>query len=236
MVAVSRSDEGRACKQAVADHPAAAGPSRPSGPRSIDIPGRDSDGRVLSNFWCAFATAGASNCHKRAVWPSPMRVDRGDLTVEHRSFEEFYMSEYRSVLAFARAFTGDRPLAEDVVHDAFERAFERWGTLSNPSAWVRQVTANNARAAWRRSQAEQRAVSRLDASDVAYSDLPVETEEFWSVVRSLPANQAKSVVLFYLEDRPVSEIAEILGCRESTARGHLSKGRRNLAKRLGVWR
>ena len=50
----------------------------------------------------------------------------------------------------------------------------------------------------------------------------------------LPRRQAQAIALFYLDDRPVSEIARMLECSESTARTHLSRGRSALASRLGV--
>lgn len=40
--------------------------------------------------------------------------------------------------------------------------------------------------------------------------------------------------LYYFEDRPVSEVAEILGCAEGTVRAHLHQGRRALKGRLGL--
>jgi RNA polymerase sigma-70 factor (ECF subfamily) len=39
--------------------------------------------------------------------------------------------------------------------------------------------------------------------------------------------------LYYLEDRPVAEIATLLGCSEGTVKTHLSRGRAALADRLG---
>ena len=63
--------------------------------------------------------------------------------------------------------------------------------------------------------------------------LPQETDhELWSAVGSLPGRQRAAVVLHYLEDRPVREIAEILGCSQSTAKVHLHKARTNLSQRL----
>ncbi len=64
------------------------------------------------------------------------------------------------------------------------------------------------------------------------NDLPDDTEDFWAAVRSLPARQSQAIALFYLEDLPVSEIAAVIGCAESTARVHLTRGRRNLAKMM----
>lgn len=127
-------------------------------------------------------------------------------------------SKYRQVLAFARVVTGSRVRAEDVTHDAFAAALETWDGLENPPGWVRSVVANKARSAWRRMDAERRAVERLESPVVVGQEFPAETEEFWGLVRTLPARQAQAIALFYLEDRPVAEIAEILGCEESTAR------------------
>jgi len=52
-------------------------------------------------------------------------------------------------------------------------------------------------------------------------------------VRQLPGAQRAAIVLFYYEDRPVAEIAMILGCAEATARVHLHRGRKRMAQILG---
>ena len=51
---------------------------------------------------------------------------------------------------------------------------------------------------------------------------------------ALPRNQKTAVILHYLEDRSVSQIADILDCAPSTAKVHLHRGRQALAKRLGA--
>ena len=52
-------------------------------------------------------------------------------------------------------------------------------------------------------------------------------------VGRLPRAQRVAIVLHYYEDRPVVEIAALLGCGEATARVHLHRGRRRLAELLG---
>jgi RNA polymerase sigma-70 factor (ECF subfamily) len=54
-----------------------------------------------------------------------------------------------------------------------------------------------------------------------------------AAVRSLPSQQRAAVVLFYLEDRPLAEIAEILGCAAATARVHVHRARARLAEAMG---
>ncbi len=58
--------------------------------------------------------------------------------------------------------------------------------------------------------------------------------EFWEQVRRLPTRQAQVIALHYLEDRPVAEIAEILGTAPGTVKAQLHSARVALADRLGA--
>jgi len=154
-----------------------------------------------------------------------------DPTVE--SFESFFAREYRGVFALALALTGDRGQSEDLTQEGFLAAFSAWERIEDPGAWIRVAVSNKAMSWWRRQYALKRAMTRFSAAD-DLSSAATETELFWDEVRLLPSRQAQAIALFYLEDRPVSEIARLLGCSESTARTHLSRGRETLASRLGV--
>ncbi len=63
---------------------------------------------------------------------------------------------------------------------------------------------------------------------------PPEVDGFWALVRQLPGRQAAAVALHYLEDRPVAEVADTLGCAESTAKVHLHRARNALAASLAL--
>jgi len=85
-----------------------------------------------------------------------------DVTGEaFESFERFYRSEYRAVLAFAHVLTGDPGRAEEVTQEAFLAAYGSWAELDSPAAWTRRVASNKAKSWWRRRYAERRAVGRL---------------------------------------------------------------------------
>jgi RNA polymerase sigma-70 factor, ECF subfamily len=153
-------------------------------------------------------------------------------------FEEFYEREYHRVVGFAYALGGSWWAAEDAAQEAFLRAHREWervGRYEQPGAWVRRVVANLAVSAFRHRLAEAKALVRLAARAGAVPDppLPPEVADFWRAVRALPARQRQAVALFYLEDWPTAEIARYLGCSEATVRGHLHRGRRALARRLG---
>jgi RNA polymerase sigma-70 factor (ECF subfamily) len=67
-------------------------------------------------------------------------------------------------------------------------------------------------------------------------ELTAEAADFWRAVRSLPRRRAQVVALYYLEDRPIAEIARILGMAPGTVKKSLHDGRRALAQILGLER
>ena len=177
------------------------------------------------------ALADQHTSHRRVVdrsAPEPL--------VTTRSFEAFYRQEYRSVVAFAYALSGSRMGAEDLAQEAFIAAHRNWDHVSEyekPGAWVRRVASNLAISAYRKRMAEVRAVTRLAWQRQEWLPAPEpEDARFWNAVRGLPAKQAQAVALFYLEDRPVAEIALVLDCSPATAKVHLHRGRIALAEKL----
>lgn len=155
-------------------------------------------------------------------------------------FERFYEREYRSVVGLAYALSGSRSASEDLAQEAFIAAHRNWdriGGYDKPEAWVRRVVSNLSVSRFRRLSSEARAVTRLGGMRRETSvlpELPSDAEAFWGHVRRLPRRQAQAIALFYLEDRSVADIAEILECSPNTVKVHLHKGRTQLAERLGV--
>ena len=170
--------------------------------------------------------------------PDPLPEEQ-ELIVSHESFESFYRREFRDVVGLAYALSGSRLGAEDLAQEAFVAAHQRWdriGGYDKPGAWVRRVVANKAVSGFRRKAAERKALTRLAGQRRPLPELEPEDEELWQMVRDLPKRQAQAVALFYIEDRPVAEIAEILECSPSTAKVHLFRGRQALASRSWDWR
>lgn len=149
-------------------------------------------------------------------------------------FEGFYRHEYHPVLALAHVLSGSPSLAEEVTQEVFMAAYRQWDRIDNPEGWVRTAVSNKVHSWRRRRYAEARAFTRLGSRPPTVAEMPVETAHFWAEVRRLPARQAQALALFYLEDRSIADTAGILGCSESTARQHLMRGRKTLARRLSV--
>ena len=154
------------------------------------------------------------------------------------SFDVFYAREFRSVVAIAYALSGSRWAAEDLAQEAFLTAHRQWDRVSGydaPGAWVRRVVSNMSVSLYRKRASEARAIARVAFQrQEPLPGLELQDAEFWRQVRALPRRQAQALALHYPEDRPVAEVAEVLGCSVSTAKVHLHKGRKTLAARLSL--
>jgi RNA polymerase sigma-70 factor (ECF subfamily) len=152
-------------------------------------------------------------------------------------FEYLYAAECRAMLALAYKLTGSHPEAEDLVQEAFLRLHQQWSSVASydrPGAWVRRVVVNLATSRSRRMRTRARALVPFQRQpDHTAEALSASTLEFWRAVRSLPRRQAQVVALYYEADRPVRDVAQILGCAEGTVRAHLHAARHTLATQLG---
>jgi DNA-directed RNA polymerase specialized sigma24 family protein len=75
-------------------------------------------------------------------------------------FAAFYAGSYRRLLGQLFAVTGDLAEAENVLQEAYARAFVRWsrvGAYDLPEAWVRRVALNLAAMAERSLRRRARA-------------------------------------------------------------------------------
>jgi RNA polymerase sigma-70 factor (ECF subfamily) len=151
------------------------------------------------------------------------------------TFEQFFRDEYPRLVPMLQALLGDRQRAEDVAQDALAAAQREWSRVSGldkPGAWVRRVALNASANVRRRRGREAVALRRLGPAPVTASAAADVDEELWRHVRQLPEQQRWAVVLHYVEDRSVSDVAGILRCAEGTVKTHLSRARATLAKQL----
>jgi RNA polymerase sigma-70 factor (ECF subfamily) len=153
---------------------------------------------------------------------------------DQRDFAEFYAATFGSLTAQLHAFTADLTEAQDLVQEAFCRAYPRWSTVSkydDPAAWLRRVAWNLAVSRWRQ-------VKRLihHRHDLVRPDVDGPSGLHLDLLRALqtlPHRQRQAVVLHYLGDLSIADIAETCGAAEGTVKSWLHRARATLADRLG---
>jgi RNA polymerase sigma-70 factor, ECF subfamily len=124
-------------------------------------------------------------------------------------FASFYASSYRRLLGQLFAVTGDLAEAENVLQEAYARAFVRWsrvGAYDLPEAWVRRVAINLAAMADRSLRRRARALLRLGPPPLV-PELSPELLDLRDALAALPLGQRQVIVLHHLVGLPVEEVA-----------------------------
>lgn len=153
------------------------------------------------------------------------------------TFDEVYAAHYTDLTVQLYAYFGDRQEAQDVAQEAFCRALARWSTIAgydDPAAWIRRVAWNLAVSRWRRARTALNFLRR-ERHDEPLADGP--SGEWVALVAALgrlPAAQRRAMVLHYLGDQPIAEIAEREGVAVGTVKSWLHRARTTLAGQLGA--
>jgi RNA polymerase sigma-70 factor (ECF subfamily) len=153
------------------------------------------------------------------------------------SFEAFYAAHFQRLSAQLYAYTGDGSMAQDFVQEAFCRAYPRWAKLcqyEDPLAWIRKVAWNLATSRFR-----QLRVARVHAIKQREQHVEEPSPDRVLVAKALatlPERQRRAVVLRYLADLTIEQIAEQEGVAEGTVKSWLHRGRSALAAQLAELR
>jgi RNA polymerase sigma-70 factor (ECF subfamily) len=156
---------------------------------------------------------------------------------DQESFAWFFTSEYPQVVRLLSVVLADPSAAEDVAQEAFVRLHRHWDRISryeSPEAWVRRVALNQAFSWRRREQRRRESENRLPAWAVvpepdAHRD---DADQVLRAVRLLKPRERALVGLYHLEDRPLGEVASVLGLSPNAAKVALHRARRRLAELL----
>ena len=141
--------------------------------------------------------------------------------------EALYRSEGGRLWSAVRAYTGDRGITDDAVAEAFAQLLRRGDEVRNPAAWVWTAAFRVAA-----RELQQRRATVPDPPDTPY-DAAMSDQRVLSAIARLSDRQRASVILHYYADRPVKEVADLLGSTTAAVSVHLFRARKNLRDLLG---
>jgi RNA polymerase sigma-70 factor (sigma-E family) len=148
---------------------------------------------------------------------------------QQEGFAEFYRRSKDECLFTVLVSVGDRDTAQDLVAEAFARAWASWRTVSGhpaPEAWVVRTALNLNISWWRRRRrevpvADQGWVADLPAVEGAV-DTPVDPRIIAALMR-LSVRQRQVVALRLFLDLDTERTAEVLGVAPGTVQAHLGR-------------
>ncbi len=145
--------------------------------------------------------------------------------------DALYREHTPSALRLAYLLTGNRALAEDVVHDAFIKVAGRIRELREPDAfraYFHRSVVNHVRSAGRRKSVADRYLDRAagDPLRPRFESTP-DTETaamLWAALQQLPTRQREVIVCRYYLDLSERETADTLRCPPGTVKSALARG------------
>jgi RNA polymerase sigma-70 factor (ECF subfamily) len=149
-------------------------------------------------------------------------------------FTDLYEKHFSELAAQVCAYLGDATEAQDLVQEAFLRAWQRWdkvGGYEEPVAWVRRVAWNLATSKHRRNQVARKFLQKSSAPEMAPAASP-DHVALVAALRQVPAKRRQALVMHYMADMTISAIAEATGAKEGTVKSWLHRGRKELAALL----
>ncbi len=146
-------------------------------------------------------------------------------------FDTWY-ADLRPAMGVAlAAWCGDASVAADALDESFARAIERWDRvrrLDSPAGWVWRTATNIVRRRERRHAMEARLLRRQSSPDAGAPDRVEDDLDLRQALRALTERQRTAVVLYYVADLPVAEVALAMGVADGTVTATLHQARQRL--------
>ena len=176
--------------------------------------------------------------------PRPVRDDLLDelLAVrcqlgERTAFDELIERWHSPLWHYVRRLLGDGDMAAEVLQEVWIRVLRGLPALREPSrlrAWLFTIARRTAMDRLRIKYSEPPAAS-IDDVDVAGQeepDLAHDIEAMQQELARMPLVEREVLVLFYLEELTLEQIAEVLGVPPGTVKSRLHRARRMLRQQM----
>ena len=147
-----------------------------------------------------------------------------------------FHATYARLVVQLYAICGDQADAEDAAQEAFTKALRNqreFANLDHPDAWLRTVALNHLRNGWRHNGTVRRLRGLVPGPQADLELGPDHVAIMAALSRLEPAHR-QVMVLHYLADLSVAEIADTLGIAVGTVKSRLSRSRDRLAPLLTV--
>jgi RNA polymerase sigma-70 factor, ECF subfamily len=154
--------------------------------------------------------------------------------LDREEFTSFYAAAFQRLVGQLYVMTGDRAEAQDVVQEAFIRAWARRGKLDRdgaPEAWIRVTAWRLAASRWRRARDGNR-LMLLAARPESIDGPTPDRVAFVDALRKVTTEQRRVLVLYHLCDLTIEQIAADTGTTSGTVKARLARGRAALTPHL----
>ena len=181
---------------------------------------------------------------ERAVEKDLKRLVELAKTGDQQAIAQLYEQTSRRAYYLAKQLVKDEDQAQDIVQDAYVKVFTNLPLLEqveNFQGWLNTIVVNRSKDYLKKKKpmlfsqmvSEEDEGSELDFEDEGGYFSPDQKVDYAETKRliqgmidRLPQEQRMAIVLFYLEEMPVKQIARVMECSEGTVKSRLNYGRK----------
>ncbi len=163
---------------------------------------------------------------------------------DQQAIAQLYEQTSRRAYYLAKQLVKDEDQAQDIVQDAYVKVFTNLPLLEqveNFQGWLNTIVVNKSKDYLKKKKpmlfsqmvSEEDEGSELDFEDEGGYFSPDQKVDYAETKRliqgmidRLPQEQRMAIVLFYLEEMPVKQIARVMECSEGTVKSRLNYGRK----------
>ena len=165
-------------------------------------------------------------------------------TGDQQAIAQLYEQTSCRAYYLAKQLVKDEDQAQDIVQDAYVKVFTNLPLLEqveNFQGWLNTIVVNRSKDYLKKKKpmlfsqmvSEEDEGSELDFEDEGGYFSPDQKVDYAETKRliqgmidRLPQEQRMAIVLFYLEEMPVKQIARVMECSEGTVKSRLNYGRK----------
>lgn len=161
-----------------------------------------------------------------------------DYVMNRQERLSYMVEQYQTtILKVCYAYLCNLEDAKDAVQETFLKAYNNLGSFRgecSEKSWLIRIARNTCldmrRSAWYR-RVDQR-IQLEDLSEVHQSDAPEDEQQLTYAIMRLPSKLKDAVILYYYQDLPMKEVAEILNITQPSVSNRLSRARKKLKMHL----
>lgn len=157
---------------------------------------------------------------------------------EAAAFEDLVALMERPLLYYATKLTGNPETAVDVLQDVWIKVFRGIRNLRDTGSlrpWLYRITHGTAVSRIRQHAARERAEEAHAGWSDKAGDVSFAREDVAAIhdaLNELGPKHREVLVLYFLEDFSLAEIAKVVGCSEGTVKSRLFYAKREMKERL----